>query len=268
MGQVFNIGNDREEITILELAQRVKERTGSQSEIVLVPYDKAYEEGFEDMPRRVPDLGKSARLIGYEPQGAPRRDPRPRDRLLHVGQGARLTRGAARARSRHLKKLASHSAVYGAADVFTNVVNFLLIPLYTALPDAGGLRRTWRCCSLFSTVAKIVFRLGLDAGFFRVHYDLDDARSAAPPGGHGGALRGRLVGTLLFAARGRAAAGPLTRAVLGDAGAPRSAGWCWPRPTSSLGTFAFVPLEPAAHPGPARALLDASPRCATPPTPS
>ena len=69
MGEVFNIGNDREEITILELAQRVKAaHGGSKSEIVLVPYDQAYEEGFEDMPRRVPDLAKIRALIGYEPK--------------------------------------------------------------------------------------------------------------------------------------------------------------------------------------------------------
>ena len=68
VGQVFNIGNDHEEVTIRALAQRVKERTKSASEVVLVPYDKAYESGFEDMPRRVPDLGKIRTLIGYEPK--------------------------------------------------------------------------------------------------------------------------------------------------------------------------------------------------------
>jgi UDP-glucose 4-epimerase len=68
VGQVFNIGNDREEVSIRALAQRVKERTKSASEVVLVPYDKAYESGFEDMPRRVPDLGKIRTLIGYEPK--------------------------------------------------------------------------------------------------------------------------------------------------------------------------------------------------------
>jgi UDP-glucose 4-epimerase len=68
VGEVFNIGNDREEITIMDLARRVQARAGSKSEIVLVPYDTAYEEGFEDMQRRVPDLAKIRSLIGYEPR--------------------------------------------------------------------------------------------------------------------------------------------------------------------------------------------------------
>jgi nucleoside-diphosphate-sugar epimerase len=67
VGRVFNVGNDREEVTILDLARRVKDRTASSSEIVLVPYDKAYEEGFEDMSRRVPDLSRLRALTGYEP---------------------------------------------------------------------------------------------------------------------------------------------------------------------------------------------------------
>jgi UDP-glucose 4-epimerase len=68
IGEVFNIGNDREEVTILELARRVKARTGSKSEIELVPYERAYEQGFEDMLRRVPDLSKLRALTGYEPR--------------------------------------------------------------------------------------------------------------------------------------------------------------------------------------------------------
>ena len=67
IGQVFNIGN-KEEVTILRLAEMVKARTGSSSSIVFVPYDKAYEAGFEDMPRRVPDLRKVHELVGYEPK--------------------------------------------------------------------------------------------------------------------------------------------------------------------------------------------------------
>ena len=66
-GQVFNIGSD-EEVSILELAERVKELTNSKSEIVLVPYDEAYEEGFEDMPRRVPDISKVGAMVGFRPE--------------------------------------------------------------------------------------------------------------------------------------------------------------------------------------------------------
>jgi len=68
VGQVINIGNDTREVSIMELARLVKKKTGSSSEIVLVPYAQAYEEGFEDMPRRIPDLSKIKRLIGYEPK--------------------------------------------------------------------------------------------------------------------------------------------------------------------------------------------------------
>ena len=66
IGQVFNIGNNKE-ITIDDLAERVKALTGSHSPIVRIPYDQAYEAGFEDMPRRVPDISKIRALIGYEP---------------------------------------------------------------------------------------------------------------------------------------------------------------------------------------------------------
>ena len=68
VGQVLNVGNDREEVTMADLARRVKQRARSRSEIVMVPYDQAYEEGFEDMPRRVPDLQKLRELTGYEPK--------------------------------------------------------------------------------------------------------------------------------------------------------------------------------------------------------
>ena len=67
VGEAYNIGSSRE-VTILQLAERIKELTGSASKTVLVPYDEAYEEGFEDMMRRVPDLSKIHDLIGYEPK--------------------------------------------------------------------------------------------------------------------------------------------------------------------------------------------------------
>jgi UDP-glucose 4-epimerase len=67
IGEVINIGNPQE-VTILALAERVRTLTGSQSAIKLVPYDEAYESGFEDMPRRLPDLTKVAGLIGYTPR--------------------------------------------------------------------------------------------------------------------------------------------------------------------------------------------------------
>lgn len=65
-GDVFNIGDGRE-ITILELAKRVKKLTNSSSEIVFVPYEEAYGKGFEDMERRAPDISKIRKLINYEP---------------------------------------------------------------------------------------------------------------------------------------------------------------------------------------------------------
>lgn len=66
VGEVFNLGST-EEVTMLELAERVKGLTGSPSPITFVPYEQAYAAGFEDMPRRVPSIDKAHRLIGYRP---------------------------------------------------------------------------------------------------------------------------------------------------------------------------------------------------------
>lgn len=66
IGQVFNIGNGGE-ITIADLAEKIRTLTQSNSEIVRIPYDQAYESGFEDMPRRVPDIRKISALTGYAP---------------------------------------------------------------------------------------------------------------------------------------------------------------------------------------------------------
>jgi UDP-glucose 4-epimerase len=65
-GEVVNVGST-EETTIYELAERIVERVGSDSDIGLVPYEEAYESGFEDMYRRIPDISKIHDLIGWEP---------------------------------------------------------------------------------------------------------------------------------------------------------------------------------------------------------
>jgi UDP-glucose 4-epimerase len=66
IGQVFNIGNNQQ-ISIMELAKRVIEVTGSSSKIEQIPYEKAYPAGFEDMQRRVPDISKIKQVLGWEP---------------------------------------------------------------------------------------------------------------------------------------------------------------------------------------------------------
>ncbi len=76
IGQVFNIGNV-EEVTIRGLAERVRAAAGSTSAIVTIPYDQAYESGFEDMPRRVPDLTKIRGPHRLRAAGPAGRDHRP-----------------------------------------------------------------------------------------------------------------------------------------------------------------------------------------------
>ena len=66
-GNVYNVGAT-EEISILDLAERVRALAGSASEIVFVPYEEAYESGFEDMPRRAPDLARLVEAVGFEPR--------------------------------------------------------------------------------------------------------------------------------------------------------------------------------------------------------
>ncbi len=66
-GQVFNLGN-RAEISMNKLAEKIIQMTQSASSIVHIPYDQAYEEGFEDMQRRVPDITKASRLVGFNPE--------------------------------------------------------------------------------------------------------------------------------------------------------------------------------------------------------
>jgi UDP-glucose 4-epimerase len=67
VGQVFNVGNNQQ-ITIMELAKKVIELTGSSSSIEKIAYEKAYPEGFEDMQRRVPDISKIEQVLGWSPE--------------------------------------------------------------------------------------------------------------------------------------------------------------------------------------------------------
>jgi len=67
IGQVINIGT-MQEISIKDLAERVRALSGSKSPIKFIPYDEAYESGFEDMPRRVPDISKVGNLVGFQPR--------------------------------------------------------------------------------------------------------------------------------------------------------------------------------------------------------
>ena len=139
-----------------------------------------------------------------------------------------------------LRRLAGHSAIYGAADVLGTAVNFLLLPVYLrylAPSDYG----TLALLLLFSTVARMAFRLQLDGAFFRIHYDLDDP-----------AERRRLAGTVSLFAAGVAtvlgllvlvAQGPLTHALFGvDTGIGRRL-LLLAAADVFLGTFVFVPLN-------------------------
>ena len=67
LGEVFNVGNNQQ-ITIMELAKKVIELTGSSSTIEKISYEKAYPEGFEDMQRRVPDISKIKKVLGWTPE--------------------------------------------------------------------------------------------------------------------------------------------------------------------------------------------------------
>ena len=67
VGRVFNVGSDFE-ITIEDLARKIKKLAGSRSEIRYIPYEDAYEKGFEDMVRRLPDIEPISSLTGYKPK--------------------------------------------------------------------------------------------------------------------------------------------------------------------------------------------------------
>jgi UDP-glucose 4-epimerase len=67
VGEVFNVGNNQQ-VTIMDLAKKVIELTGSSSTIEKITYEKAYPEGFEDMQRRVPDISKIKKVLGWTPE--------------------------------------------------------------------------------------------------------------------------------------------------------------------------------------------------------
>jgi UDP-glucose 4-epimerase len=102
IGQVYNIGSCQE-TTILELARRVRLLTGSSSEISFVPFSVAYEDNFEDMPRRVPSIKKVEQTIGWQPQ-------LDLDAiLLSVIEYAQTTQYAARPLARHARHAQVHA---------------------------------------------------------------------------------------------------------------------------------------------------------------
>ena len=138
-----------------------------------------------------------------------------------------------------LRRLTGHSLVYGSADVATHVVNLLLTPLYVAFltPDDFGILAV---LMLFESVAKVVFRMGLEAGFFRIHYELSS-----------GDQQRRLAGTVALFSAGSGAA--LFLAIV--LGAPLVVRALFGQPAPELGryvilkaadvyvgTFLFVPL--------------------------
>jgi O-antigen/teichoic acid export membrane protein len=139
-----------------------------------------------------------------------------------------------------LRRLLGHSAVYGSADVFTNVVNFLLVPVYTtylSTTDYGTLAILF----LFSSVAKIVFRMGLDQGFLRVYYDLEteEARRRFTFTMAAFAL---VSGAVLFALM-LLFVPALTRLLLGEEGLGARRLVLLAASDVYVGTFFFVPLN-------------------------
>jgi O-antigen/teichoic acid export membrane protein len=141
-----------------------------------------------------------------------------------------------------LKRLAQHSAIYGAADVLPYLVNFLLLPVFTAYlspRDYGA----FGILNLFSVLTKIFFRMGLDSGFFRIHYELETDRERKTLATTLFATA-FLVSASLFAAAALFAA-PLGRLLLGDEiGDSQVATWIRLVALDTLlNTFAFVPMN-------------------------
>ena len=160
---MFNVGTTHE-LTIGELAERVRALAGSASPIVLVPYDEAYQPGFEDLRRRVPDIRKAERVVGYRPRVSARRDAAARDRLP-----ARHRRGLGQApRDRRPPRLAPAAPVDQEPPGLRGAD---LLPGSLLEPGAGGPR---------SVLAFVLFCL-LSGGIYLINDVIDAERDRSHP---------------------------------------------------------------------------------------
>jgi len=139
----------------------------------------------------------------------------------------------------HLRQLSGQSAIYGSADVASQIINLLLTPVYVkflTLPELGVLE----LLLLFSAFGKIVFRMGLDAGFFRVYYDLDSADERRELAGTV-ALYSAAAGVALWCLTALGA--PVLARLLFGASGPDLRRFVLLAATDLfLGTFLFIPL--------------------------
>ena len=113
-GRAFNIGNPVP-ITILALAERIIERVGSSSQITFVPYEEAYDDGFEELGRRRPDTTALHELTGWRPQRTQSRDCLPAGRLL--GKMGAVSRRSATPDSRYSSGSAPIAAAMGQSSL-------------------------------------------------------------------------------------------------------------------------------------------------------
>ena len=141
--------------------------------------------------------------------------------------------------SAHLKTLFGHSVIYGSQDAAAQVINLALTPLYVWIltPTEVGLIVV---LFTFSTVAKVLFRLGLDSGFFRIYYDLDSEEERARLAGTI-ALFAAVYSTTLFLLA--AAGAPLLLRLLGLGGTQAKVPLLLAAADVYVGTFAFIPLN-------------------------
>src|SRR5437016_2096542 len=135
VGEVFNIGSNQE-ISIMDLARKVKELANSESEIVLVPYDEAYEEGFEDMPRRIPDISKVNAQVGFKPE------IQHAEKLFAAGQFPIVSscfKHVIKIMKEPNKRAASEIARFTQMSVHSLFVEQLLFPVHQGRPQVVNL---------------------------------------------------------------------------------------------------------------------------------